>query len=542
MQQTHERNPLTSALQKSSLDERARCDTKRDLGQPPAVSETADSKDGLDCTAQKTRDFFMRRVPWNLNVLPIKGIASLLAKLKETRIPSPFIGPSIILIATLFGFIATSLIISTNTQQNTALTAKFIQALGAVDASNMGLSGYQTSDLLDPREDSGLPQEAQVNRQKSRNMFFESLSNIANHPSTLLINVYAPDNVIIWSSNPKLIGQRFAGDKELESAESSKDGVVASYHKAKENHNEQQFTRQPSSIFIENYIPLVNTAGKVPSIVEFYTEPPGWLASTQSGYLVLWLACSMGAALIYLGLLSFTGKRGGVFSSRIQHNIDNEMATLLNEVTSVVAHNLRNPLAVVRSSAELALEVSTQAACKNIGDIIHQVDRMSEWINELHVASTSLKGEIGKADPVEAVLETLRNFELPLSNANVHVEFSATSTLPVTGHHQLLVQILDSLVSNAIDAMPDGGILYITIDQRSSKRLSIILRDTGKGMTAAQQKALFRPRCSIKHGGFGIGLMLVKLIMKRFGGHASLTIGKNKGTTVNLCFRMASNG
>ncbi|MCY1458890.1 Sporulation kinase E [compost metagenome] len=122
------------------------------------------------------------------------------------------------------------------------------------------------------------------------------------------------------------------------------------------------------------------------------------------------------------------------------------------------------------------------------------------------------------------------------------MEFSATSTLPVTGHHQLLVQILDSLVSNAIDAMPDGGILYITIDQRSSKRLSIILRDTGKGMTAAQQKALFRPRCSIKHGGFGIGLMLVKLIMKRFGGHASLTIGKNKGTTVNLCFRMASNG
>ncbi|MFK0087418.1 sensor histidine kinase [Pseudomonas sp. NPDC090755] len=482
----------------------------------------------------------MSRVPWSLDLLPVKGIASLLAKLKEIRLPSFPIGPSIFLVAALFGLIATSLIISTSTQRNAALTAQFIQALGAVDGSSMGLAGYQTSDVLDSRKDSGLTQEDQANRQKSRHMFFQSLSSIANQSDTLLINVYAPDDVIIWSSNPALIGQRFPGDEKLESAESGKGGVVASYHQVKESRTEQQFTRQPSSIFVENYIPLVNSAGEVPSVVEFYTEPPGWLTSTRSGYLVVWLACSLAGALIYIGLLSFAGKRGGVFPSRVQQNIDNEMAALLNEVTSVVAHNLRNPLAVVRSSAELALEVGSPAAGKNIGDIISQVDRMSEWIKELHGASTSLKGEIGTVDPVEAVLETLRNFELPLSNANVHVEFSAASTLPVTGHHPLLVQILDSLVSNAIDAMPDGGILYIDIHQRSFRRLNITLRDTGKGMTTAQQKALFRPRCAIKHGGFGIGLMLVKLIMKRFGGHASLTSSKNKGTTVNLCFRMAN--
>ncbi|MNE84543.1 Sporulation kinase E [compost metagenome] len=122
------------------------------------------------------------------------------------------------------------------------------------------------------------------------------------------------------------------------------------------------------------------------------------------------------------------------------------------------------------------------------------------------------------------------------------MEFSASSTPPVTGHHQLLVQMLDSLVSNAIDAMPEGGSLYIEINQSSFRRLNIVLRDTGKGMTTAQQKALFRPRCSVKQGGLGIGLMLVKLIMKRFGGHASLTSSKSKGTTVNLCFQMASSG
>ncbi|MBH3426298.1 sensor histidine kinase [Pseudomonas alkylphenolica] len=496
MQPTHEITPPPSALHTPSLDERIRGDTQ--------------------------------------------SMASRLGHLKHIRRSSLLIGSAVILLAILFGFIASRSIFNAGTQQNTTLTAKFIQALGAVDAKDMGLAGFQTSDVLDPRQDGALSHEAQVNRQKSRRAFFESLSNIAKQPDTLLINVYAPDKFIIWSSNPKLIGQRFSNDEELESAESSKNGVVASYHQVKDGHNEQQFTRQPSSIFIENYIPLVNTAGKVPSVVEFYTAPPGWLASTRSGYLVVWFACSIGGALIFLGLLSFTGKRGGILPWRLQKNIDSEMAALLNEVSSVVAHNLRNPLAVVRSSAELALESGTQAACKNIGDIISQVDRMSEWIKELHGASTSLKGEIGTVDPVEAVLETLREYELPLCSANVHVEFSATSTLPVTGHHQLLVQILNSLVSNAIDAMPDGGVLYIAISQSAFRRLSIVLRDTGKGMTAAQQKALFRPRCSVKHGGFGIGLMLVKLIMKRFGGHASLSTSKSRGTTVNLCFRMAS--
>ncbi|MEG0859935.1 MAG: HAMP domain-containing sensor histidine kinase [Pseudomonas sp.] len=510
MQQAHERNPQTSALQEFNRDERGR--------------------------------YASRLTLWVVDVLAIKSIASRLAKLKEAQKSSLLIGASIILVATLFGLVATVLIVSASTQRNAAFTASFIQALGAVDASSTGLAGHKTSDVLDSREDNGLPEGIQVDRQKSRRMFFESLKNIASQPDTLLINVYASDNVIVWSSNPKLIGQRFPDDEKLEGAASTRDGVVTSYHEVKESREEQQFIRKPSSIFVENYIPLINSAGKVPSVVEFYTEPPSWLANTRSGYLVTWLACSMGGALIYLGLISFTGKRGGVFSSRIQQSIDNEMAVLLNEVSTVVAHNLRNPLAVVRSSAELALEVGSEAACKNIGDIINQVDRMSKWIKDLHVASTSLKGEIGEVDPVEAVLETLRNFERPLSSANVHVEFSASRTPQVTGHHQLLVQILDSLVSNAIDAMPEGGVLYIAIHQNSFKRLSILLRDTGKGMTASQQKALFRPRCSIKHGGFGIGLMLVKLIMKRFGGHASLTSSKNKGTAVNLCFRMGRSG
>ncbi|MGH8483248.1 MAG: sensor histidine kinase, partial [Pseudomonas sp.] len=117
MQQTHEITSPPSALHTPSLDERILGDTQ--------------------------------------------SIASRLGHLKRIRKSSLLIGSAVIFLAILFGFIASRSIINAGTQQNTTLTAKFIQALGAVDVKDMGLAGYQTSDVLDPREDGALSHEAQ---------------------------------------------------------------------------------------------------------------------------------------------------------------------------------------------------------------------------------------------------------------------------------------------------------------------------------------------------------------------------------------------
>jgi signal transduction histidine kinase len=73
-------------------------------------------------------------------------------------------------------------------------------------------------------------------------------------------------------------------------------------------------------------------------------------------------------------------------------------------------------------------------------------------------------------------------------------------------------------------------------------RRYLVLRfaDTGKGMSEQQQRMAFRPFFSTKQGGLGVGLMLVKRIMERFGGSVRLSSRQGAGTRVSLSFRVAS--
>jgi two-component system sensor histidine kinase HydH len=67
-------------------------------------------------------------------------------------------------------------------------------------------------------------------------------------------------------------------------------------------------------------------------------------------------------------------------------------------------------------------------------------------------------------------------------------------------------------------------------------------RDTGKGMTPRQKQRLFQPFSTSKQGGLGVGLVMVKRIMERFGGKVSVTSREDEGTQVRLSFRIAKSG
>lgn len=468
-----------------------------------------------------------------------KEIASRLPELKSLRSFTLVNVLGIALVALSLGLIATRAVVDGSIQRNALLTAQFIQALGATQASSHELPGHQINEVLDPRQDSRFDQREQMSRQKARRAFFNNLTNLAMLPDSLLIHVFAPDNVVLWSSNSALIDQRFPDNEELEAAVATKNGVVASYREMQDSREEQKFSRKPKNVFIENYIPLVNATGQVVSVVEFYTEPGNLIARTRLGYVVLWLAISLGGVLVYQALYSIVRHNAGLLHSREKQPVDNEASVMLGEMSTVVAHNLRNPLAAVRSSAELTIEMVTPAASKHIRDIIEQVDRMSKWIRDLLLASSPLKGIPQEINPAEVILETLRDFKPQMRNSKVRVKFAEKNIPPVLSERALLSWMFNTLVSNAMGAMPNGGLLHIEITPDTpAGQLFITFHDSGTGMTAKQQQQLFRPCCSTKQGGLGIGLVMVKLIMERFGGRVSLTSSEGKGTSVSLCFRI----
>jgi signal transduction histidine kinase len=85
--------------------------------------------------------------------------------------------------------------------------------------------------------------------------------------------------------------------------------------------------------------------------------------------------------------------------------------------------------------------------------------------------------------------------------------------------------------------MDRGGTLSITLESTDTRGICVVVSDTGKGMNEEQRRMAFRPFFTTKQGGLGVGLVLVKRIMERFGGAVNLGSREGEGTSVRLSFK-----
>jgi signal transduction histidine kinase len=257
----------------------------------------------------------------------------------------------------------------------------------------------------------------------------------------------------------------------------------------------------------------------------------------ERGLVLIWLATALGGGLIYLGLYWIVRRAATLLATQQKQLITNETFVALGEMSSAVAHSLRNPLATIRSSAELALEFDSGPAHKNINDIIGQVDRMSKWVRELLQSLRPLNDDGEPVNLVAALYDSLSAFEQQIVKGRVNVLFEPIGTPMVLSQQVQLTQILNSLLANALEAMDEGGTLAITMTPIDTQRVRVVVIDTGKGMNEEQRRMAFRPFFTTKRGGLGVGLVLVKRIMERFGGAVALESREGEGTRFSLTFR-----
>ena len=437
------------------------------------------------------------------------------------------------------GHISTRFLVEESIERDSILTAQFIQAIGAAEIRHASITpGRTMGEMLDPRQDNAYPDVPPETRATARTEFLDHVEHL---PDLLLATVYAHDRTVVWSTNPELIGVRIENDDELDQSFDMKEAVSTSYHEIDDERPEQRLLHEPDYLFVENYIPMFNAdKSHVIAMVEIYKEPADLVARIQRGFKSIWLATILGGLVIYLALFWIVRRAARLLESQQNQLIANETFVALGAMSSAVAHSLRNPLANIRSSAELSQGLASHGAQKNIADIINQVDRMSRWVRELLVSLRPATENSEAVDLVLALEDTLSAFEALIRCSNVEVRFSAPAFEPVVSQQVLLTQILNSLFANALEAMPKGGVLIIDIESSQPGQLSLTLSDTGKGMTPQQQQMVFKPFFTTKQGGLGVGLALVKRIMERFEGSVELTSREQEGTRVRLNFKVAT--
>lgn len=422
-------------------------------------------------------------------------------------------------------------------QRDALLTAQFIRNCLGVEAAQIGVASL--APFLDPRADVDAP-KAGVSAAAVARARAEMFEHLETMPDTLLTNVFATDLRLVWSTNPELIGAKVTDDRELREAFGSRSEITRHHWGTLPQGDEQRFVVQPREFFIETYIPVRDLKGEVVAVVEVYKEPSHLMTAVRSGQLLVWTITLGGGAVIYLALFSIVRRGSRVLKQQQCRLVEQEAHLFAGEMATALAHSLRNPLASMRSSAELAACTEDLPVRKNAEDIITQVDFLSQWIRELLLYSRPVTGEKEPVDLCAVLASVLGSFGPTFERCGIQLNWDRAGCRHphVEGNTSLVTQALHSVVSNAVEAMPRGGELRIELRESCDPAgVDLLVSDTGVGMSRQQLAAAFRPFHTTKAHGLGVGLPMLKRSMERFGGFVTLTSVEQGGTQVRLHFR-----
>lgn len=366
----------------------------------------------------------------------------------------------------------------------------------------------------------------------------EFFAHIGKLPDVLRTNIYGRDQRVLWSSDKSLIGTYLGPNHELEEALEGQiaveSGEIGSTDDVKPEH---LLLRSQEPRFVENYLPVrARPGGPVIGVVEVYRVPVALFQTIGRGLRLIW-GIALGCGLfLYLTLFWIVRRADRLIEEQSARLLESETLAVIGEMTGAITHGIRNPLASIRSSAELCQDDPSPGVREAARDITAEVDRLTEWVRQLLTYSEQ---EPTRLAPVELgpLLEScLQGFERERQRRGVQLDLAIEPGLPaVRAERVRLGHAFNSLLSNALEAMPNGGSLRVAAGPAPKGRaVRVSIRDDGVGIPRDQLPRVFVPFFTSKRKGLGLGLPLVKRIVTRFGGTVAIASEPGQGTVITV--------
>lgn len=385
--------------------------------------------------------------------------------------------------------------------------------------------------------------------QLSRRDQFERMDNVVR--STMhsfkveTVNIYSMDNKISYSLDQVMIGrQNYGGTAYLQARRGKWNSKLV-----QRGNFFQILLGFPKEVRLITFAPLRQESkvgrisGRVLGVVEIVQDLSEDYKAIFGIQILVIITCTvlMGALFV---VLVYVVKRGeGIIQKRAMERLrlkerlaHAERLSSLGEMAAGISHEIRNPLGIIRSSAELLKKKIAKSDPQNsIPDIIvEEATRLNtivtDFINYAKPRSPNMA-----ACRVEEVLEKNITFlEAQIKAQGYVVKKNYQNSLPeIMADGTMLYQSFLNILINAMQSMPEGGRILVEVSS-SDHLVTVHFDDEGQGIPTENLEKIWDPFFTTKDRGTGLGLGIVKNIVESHGGSIQIVNRPVRGTRVTI--------
>jgi signal transduction histidine kinase len=230
-----------------------------------------------------------------------------------------------------------------------------------------------------------------------------------------------------------------------------------------------------------------------------------------------------------------------------------ERSTALGRLASAVAHEIRNPLNFINLSIDHVRERMAPADARKedferiLRNMKSEISRLNRLVGDFLSFGKPMRLDIRSCALDEVLREVASLVDHKARDQGITLQVEAAATLPrVTADPELLKTCFLNLMINAVDAMPDGGLLTVAIREGKAEDglplVEVSVSDTGQGMSPEAVNSAFEPYFSTKDAGLGLGLALTHKIVSDHGGSIVLESAPDHGTTARIQLPLRASG
>ncbi len=215
--------------------------------------------------------------------------------------------------------------------------------------------------------------------------------------------------------------------------------------------------------------------------------------------------------------------------------IRQERLSNLGKFSSMILHDLRNPISIVKAYTEMLIHDTSlpEKTVKYITNIKFEIERLNNLANELlDYSRGDIRLNMNIIDLDDFMSQLKRSITRRFSNKNISITLKNTCTDTVLFDNERMTRVLMNLAENARKAISQKGCFCIE-SQKENAVLKFIITDDGEGMTEETLKHIFEPfYSSAKEGGTGLGMVIVRNVVEAHDGHMEIESSPGEGTKI----------